>query len=148
MGHTWAVPLASIGVPTAVLAMLAGVDVGQLAAATAISGSLSLGAITALVSVRYLGRGARELLPALALAPFFALLAPLTKVYSAAVLGLAGLTLGLTLSGGLGRALETLAVLRYYLLLVLLLLIANALGFGGLQYTPLVILTAAALCRF
>jgi len=148
VGHTWAVPLASIGVPTAVLAALTEVDVGQLAAATVVSGSLSLAAIIALVSAKYLRQGAREILPAFALALLFALLGPVTKVYSAAVLGLVGLTLGLVLSGGLGRALETLVVLRYYLLLVLLLLASNLLGFGGLQYTFLVILAAALLSQF
>jgi len=147
VGHTWAVPLASVGVPTAVLAVLAEVDVGQLAAATVVSGSLSLAAIIALVSTRYLGQGVRASLPALALALLFALLGPVTKVYTAAVLGLTGLSLGLALSGGLGRALEALLVLKYYLLLVLLLLAANILGFGGLQYTFLVILAAAVLSQ-
>uniref|UniRef100_A0A7C4B8H1 L-lactate permease n=1 Tax=Thermofilum pendens TaxID=2269 RepID=A0A7C4B8H1_THEPE len=139
--------MASVGVPTAVLAVLAEVDVGQLAAATVVSGSLSLAAIIALVSTRYLGQGVRASLPALALALLFALLGPVTKVYTAAVLGLTGLSLGLALSGGLGRALEALLVLKYYLLLVLLLLAANILGFGGLQYTFLVILAAAVLSQ-
>lgn len=147
VGHTWAVPFASIGVPTAVLAGLAEVDVGALAELTAVFAAFSLAAITFRVGREYVRCSYRELVPALLLSCALILLAPLTRIYSAAFMGFIGLAVGLLLAGGLRKVREALSILRYYLLLVAMLFLANLAGFGGLQYTFAVILAAALLSQ-
>ncbi|MEM1509212.1 MAG: L-lactate permease [Thermofilaceae archaeon] len=147
IGHTWAVPFASIGIPTMVLASAAGVNSEQLAKLTAILGSLSLAAIMLSLSAKYIPTGAKTLAVGLALAAFLAVSSQLVGIYSAAVFGLVGVVVGLLLSKGFKGVLETCRVLRYYLLLVSLLLIASALGFGGLRYAFLTVLVAAAITQ-
>ncbi len=147
IGHTWAVPFASIGIPTAVLASMTGVSSERLAEATAAFVSLSLAAIVATLSVKYVQAGAKPLAVGLALAALLAASSPLVGTYSAAVFGLAGVMAGLLLSRGVNGVLEACRVLRYYLLLVSLLLVASALGFGGLRYTSLTVLAAAAVVQ-
>lgn len=144
IGHTWAVPFASIGIPTAVLADMAGVSPEQLARVTAAFVSPSLAAIVATLSVKHVRGGAKPLAAGLALAALLAASSPLVGIYSAAVFGLAGVVAGLLLSRGAKGVLEACRVLKYYLLLVSFLLVASALGFGGLRYAFLMVLAAAA----
>lgn len=147
IGHTWAVPFASIGIPTVVLANTAGVGVEALAGLTAVFDSLSLVAIILILSKRCIHASMKSLAAGLALAAFLAVFSPIVNIYSAAVFGLAGVVIGLLLSRGFKGVWETCRVLRYYLLLVSLLLIANALGFGGLRYTFLTVLATAAIAQ-
>ncbi|MEM0495067.1 MAG: L-lactate permease [Thermofilum sp.] len=147
VGHTWAVPFASVGVPTAVLAGLAEVDVGALAELTAVFASFSLAAIVFRVGRGYISCSYKELVPALLLSLSLVLLAPFTRIYSAAVMGFLGVAAGLLLASGAHKVAEALSVLKYYLLLVAMLLLANLAGFGGLQYTFVVILAAALLSQ-
>lgn len=147
VGHTWAVPFASLGVPSAVLARLADADLGVLSELTAVFGSFSLVVIVILVSRRYIGCSGKAVVPAVLISFLLALLAPLTRIYSAAVMGLIGVSAGLLLAGGVERVVQVLAVLRYYLMLVAMLFAANIAGFGGLQYTFLVIFAAAVVSQ-
>lgn len=147
VGHTWAVPFASLGVPTAVLAGLAEVDIGALAELTAVFVSFSLAVTTLHVGRKYIRSSFKRMFPALLLALLLALLAPLTRMYSAAVMGFFGVAVGLLLASGARRVLEAMGVLKYYLMLVAMLFVANTVGFGGLQYTFAVILAAALLSQ-
>ncbi len=137
IGHSWAVPFAALGVPTAVLSSLTGKSLIHLFKSTGMLTTIPLLAITMSVA-RVLKTGARGLA-----VPLLASLA--LPLFSLAASPFAGLLASITaftfviLVTSKSRPLNVLRSLSPYIAVATLLLLLNLLGLGGLLYTGLAI---------
>lgn len=134
-GHVWAVPFASLGVPTLVLSQVTGADAESLAAFTAriLFAPFVLILALALLVGRARRRAALVALASSALLPLFAVAGTMV----AALTGFAGLVLGLLATQGLAATRRTLRLVSPYVMLVASVIALGALGARGLLWVAL-----------
>lgn len=138
VGHVWAVPFASMGVPTAVLAEFTGAPLFEVAALTGVYMSFSMAVAVAAIA-RMLGthplRVAIYSLMSFITVPIAMALGPITG----SVAGITLFTLALIESTGLEGAAKVLRGLTPYILLTLVLATSFYLGYRGLAVTATLI---------
>jgi len=143
VGHVWAVPFASMGVPTAVLSEFTGLPLFQLAASTGVYMSFSLAAAVIIVARMLDAHPIRTVIYSLMsfiIVPISLALGPITG--SAA--GITLFTVSLLEAAGIEGAATILSKLKPYLLLTVVLASAYYLGVRGLAYTALLVAATGA----
>gem|GEM_PF-2404195 len=146
VGHTWAVPFASMGVPTAVLAEFTGVSLFELSSLTGIYMSFSM-AVAVLLASRMLGtpaiRAVIYSLMSFIVIPIALALGPITG----SVAGIVLFTIALVEALGFEGAARVLSRLKPYILLTLVLASAFYLGYRGLTYAAALIALTGLLVQ-
>lgn len=138
VGHTWAVPFASMGVPTAVLSTLTDTDVFVLSSLTGVYMSFSLAVAVIAIS--------RLLNTPVIRAIIYALMSFLVYPIAIALGPITGSVAGITLftittieALGFPDTLKVLSELKPYLFLTAVLMTASFIGFRGLETASLLI---------
>lgn len=147
IGHTWAVPFASMGVPTAVLARLSEVDTFILSSTTGIYMSFSLAIIVIVVSrilsMPFTAAILYSLLSFL-IYPIAVLLGPLTG----SVTGIILFAISLFKTFGIRKSLNILSKLKPYLLLTTILMTSSLFGLRGLKVSAFLIALTGIFVQF
>ncbi len=143
VGHSWAVPFASLGIPTLVIPELTGLPEEEMFLYTSIYMVIALIFTIAILSLRY-RMSIKQTLPAY-LAPITMLvLSPILLNYSAMISSILVFMIVIYLSYR-ERASKVLIPLYPYLTLALILMIGNILGFRGFAQTSLLVIATSLI---
>lgn len=146
VGHTWAVPFASMGVPTAVLATLTETDVFELSTLTGIYMSFSLAVVVVVISRLLKTPVIRTIIYALMsflVYPIAIALGPITG----SVAGITLFTISTIEALGFSDTLKVLSELKPYLFLTIVLMTASFLGFRGLEVASFLIALSGVIVQ-
>ncbi|MGC8987975.1 MAG: L-lactate permease [Infirmifilum sp.] len=145
-GHAWAVPFASLGVPTLVLSGVTGVDARPLAMETAHLLTIPL-ALT-VITIGLMVRPSFKAFSIALLLAFSTYIFAGAGLYTAILLGLTGFTVGILITQGFSPTVSVIKGLLPYLLLSVIVIVLSIIGLRGLVWVTLSTILTATLLAF